>query len=802
MLYAEEAHFLLTFTIVKKRKESWFIDKISYTTDNSNCCTNIYLTISYNEISFLQTMRKMKLLLQLSLQLLFFHEIHAQSFSCPSSTKNPTVISATGSISLSVVPKDTLCTLTLKQIIGGEEALIPLARSYDNHDWETVAGPYPIKFSCSGSSCQSSTLPVIEGTDSFQLTTFKLSDRPITSADVAARFLEQASFGPTRESIAQWKDLPMAGLDHSFASWTYDQIYTVPMTSHRQYLRKRTHSRTEKVNQLGIPSHPCAAGSRWHTYAFTTRDSNMIADHILLGRHKMQVRHVTGDTYALYVDNVVRTEVQGAPVLWGNMPFSGTQEFCYNFLEEKVGGMVGFRSAGCLVLLGGNPRISFFSQDSVLPPLTISLTPQDFTDKFIPIPGSSSNEDFILTETLTEAMCDDIGPGDYPVYVNFGDGNFMAFDPRIQPMENTVENPLIDGGGQMKDLGAKCSNAPRTFLNAHGCQLSSHQHSCRHENEITEDREALLSQDKIRSLYTNLESYVYAVRGLRPVKSPCELGTTSRWERLGTASSCSVPSSPTHATLSNRIESFSTLENDLREITMLDETECDIASTTPSNSNQVKVIAQSSCWGLVHPNHLDVYDMTPWTTLHPGGADKITAFAESGSIFLDYPSHHDMTRWENNKSVFGPRLGVYNQNTNLRDFPDGYKFRPFALAIFGTYPVTSTNVLVCGSPNEVANDMNLVYEGNFQIEVGFWDAATTIEDKGYQRTTVWTKIAMHEEDQLRQRVAFALSHIFAIQPVNILTEYTHTEGFLSYYDIFVRHAFGSYFDVLKEVSYR
>ena len=69
-----------------------------------------------------------------------------------------------------------------------------------------------------------------------------------------------------------------------------------------------------------------------------------------------------------------------------------------------------------------------------------------------------------------------------------------------------------------------------------------------------------------------------------------------------------------------------------------------------------------------------------------------------------------------------------------------------------------------------------------------------------QRQTVWTEVALNAPDQLRQRVAWALSQILAISPGSIDTGFS-TEVFMNYYDIFVRHAFGNYRDILKEVAY-
>ena len=68
------------------------------------------------------------------------------------------------------------------------------------------------------------------------------------------------------------------------------------------------------------------------------------------------------------------------------------------------------------------------------------------------------------------------------------------------------------------------------------------------------------------------------------------------------------------------------------------------------------------------------------------------------------------------------------------------------------------------------------------------------------KTAVWSMQALYAEDQLRQRTAWALSQIFVMAVVG--GNYAgHTEMWLNYYDIFVRNAFGTYRDVLREVDY-
>ena len=63
---------------------------------------------------------------------------------------------------------------------------------------------------------------------------------------------------------------------------------------------------------------------------------------------------------------------------------------------------------------------------------------------------------------------------------------------------------------------------------------------------------------------------------------------------------------------------------------------------------------------------------------------------------------------------------------------------------------------------------------------------------------VWWRHAIGADDQLRQRVAFALSQILVVSGANGLGE--HQAGLANYYDILVRHAFGNYRDLLEAVT--
>jgi len=61
--------------------------------------------------------------------------------------------------------------------------------------------------------------------------------------------------------------------------------------------------------------------------------------------------------------------------------------------------------------------------------------------------------------------------------------------------------------------------------------------------------------------------------------------------------------------------------------------------------------------------------------------------------------------------------------------------------------------------------------------------------------------AISAEDQLRQRMAFALSQIFVISDFNENQLFDHPGAVSSFQDLLIKHAFGNYRDVLEAVTY-
>ena len=66
------------------------------------------------------------------------------------------------------------------------------------------------------------------------------------------------------------------------------------------------------------------------------------------------------------------------------------------------------------------------------------------------------------------------------------------------------------------------------------------------------------------------------------------------------------------------------------------------------------------------------------------------------------------------------------------------------------------------------------------------------------RVDIWFRNELHGEDQLRQRVAFALSEIFVVSQLGALNGRPYSTT--SYYDLLVEKAFGNYRDLIEDVT--
>ena len=235
----------------------------------------------------------------------------------------------------------------------------------------------------------------------------------------------------------------------------------------------------------------------------------------------------------------------------------------------------------------------------------------------------------------------------------------------------------------------------------------------------------------------------------------------------------------------------------------------------PSSAFSVgpKVLVDGECWQHVHDNEYDVHDYSTWAPLHNGNTASFTPikrFADQGSVFAPFPASHTMYRWTT--AAGGPvkRLGTFGSTVDFADLPD--EVQTFAMAQeFGAVATASNNVAteVCGSPNEVANDPVLDHRYTFYMSETEYADDSLHRDyaQAYQgggKSMVHMSAALNARDQLRQRVAWALSQIYVIGESGlrlIANKPSKGEMWHHYYDIFVRHAFGNLRDVIREVSY-
>lgn len=187
-----------------------------------------------------------------------------------------------------------LCTLT---VITPGSYLKPVWRSYDGRDWEASAGDYSTTPApdCLSGICNITLPPLLNGSH-YQLTSFNMPS--YSRKDEIARFLEQATFGQTLTDIASFGNT--SDLQLAFAEWIKTQQATVPLTSHREYYRRRMNARYEYASIVGAVSHPCQKGTRYRRYLFAFKDYG-----------KVVTLQTVGNFTNVIMDGFVRTVVTG-----------------------------------------------------------------------------------------------------------------------------------------------------------------------------------------------------------------------------------------------------------------------------------------------------------------------------------------------------------------------------------------------------------------------------------------------------------------------------------------------------------
>jgi cullin-associated NEDD8-dissociated protein 1 len=361
------------------------------------------------------------------------------------------------------------------------------------------------------------------------------------------------------------------------------------------------------------------------------------------------------------------------------------------------------------------------------------------------------------------------------------------------------------------------------------CYLTTDPDACSSSSDSTVSW--VLDDSNNERLFDATEHYIYTVSGLRPddMPSPCTKGYTHRWIKISDdVSSCDSAGvdEDTRNTLENWLDDYGQSRNDYIVDVNLKSTSDSSVCNTP-NTKGMTLIYDGGCFKHSHPDEWSVYDFTYWTlpNTHPGNAgaseNPIKKWIDN-NFRLEYPSWHPMSRWENEKGKFD-YLGRFGDDISFRSLPGNLRL-PAVLNEFGDGNNQDKSVVVCGSPGEVKNDKtkgNIFqfsggeavsdYVLHYLLRYSFTSSSLisyTVEQSNIksspqlavQKSNAWMMIALQKPDQLRQRVAWALSQILVITP-NQITAVEQSEIYLNYYDIFVRHAFSSYKFILKEVAY-
>jgi uncharacterized protein (DUF1501 family)/uncharacterized protein (DUF1800 family) len=149
-----------------------------------------------------------------------------------------------------------------------------------------------------------------------------------------------------------------------------------------------------------------------------------------------------------------------------------------------------------------------------------------------------------------------------------------------------------------------------------------------------------------------------------------------------------------------------------------------------------------------------------------------------------------------------PWVGRYGDQIDFQDLSVELQTEEVATIVGALRAVNDTDVIACGSPAETESIPEL--GSHYQVStMDWWEALDTLETpaplfRDYK--FVLENVAIKADDQLRQRVAWSLSNFIVISDRDFDAGH-FSDGWTGFYDIFVRHAFGNYLDILRDVSY-
>jgi len=275
----------------------------------------------------------------------------------------------------------------------------------------------------------------------------------------------------------------------------------------------------------------------------------------------------------------------------------------------------------------------------------------------------------------------------------------------------------------------------------------------------------------------------------------------------------------------------------------VDKSACDACVATNTTVGAIVDDRNGSCWRQVHPLERTTWDFgylsmaygptdpmpNPFVAVGANGSayirlqdalhtanSNIHGFAKA-IVYLEAGDRRFVTKTGSDPEAYlqgSMWVGVLGDETDFSALPSISQSASVAVALGAVREAATADdrPVVCGSPGEVAAVPELgnhfLYQSllNSWVQWGRADLYRPYWTHGViapSKLAAFTSVVLSAPDQLRQRVAWALSQQFVISADNGdldgNTIHIH-DIWLSYYDIFVRNAFGSFRDVFKEVS--
>ena len=633
-----------------------------------------------------------------------------------------------------------------------------------------------------------------------------------------AQFLIQSTFGPTLASLKA-----LSEMSKSFQQWIDEQIM-LPVESHREYWRKRTNPYVSSADiddgeVIGAPRSRCDPGSRWIGFTFERRD---IGKAVKVSNSK------------IFVNEVHRTDIDPAfdgnglaspqacsnnpPEYWQSRGYTcdtidqdsfswqcrdeswreqeSCQQRCFDLGHGYPGddcstGWVGVVFNGFLCNVKAD-AVGAWVELSTSSDCTVGLKAMSNPHVWRANPTAEMTQSLnfkvfhlsVLHLAASPPQCNlgTVVRSDVEI-----PGRYYMLQSRLELVENTIQKPASSGSW----AGGTCPAVSKTFLNEGSCKLLP---GCLPLGLV--QVEVVLNPAAFEKFFSVSGRYVYAITGLRTSSGPCN--RRSRWKKLDCSTeSCSASSLSADDQQAIQSElAGASAQGWLRDV--------DISCSSNVAAQRVVEVGNDH-FQHVHLDEFNTYDFTDWVSSHPGGPDKITQWTSQGYL-LQYPSWHGMDRWDEGLApgVLRPNLvGKFRESISFQSLPQPLQTQDLMDAFASGVADSQEFSTVCGSPGEVANDaflghqLSITHGGDYDWHFDM-DYHSRWGTDRLARASVWTMHALYAQDQLRQRMAWALSQVLVLAVNGFEGQ---TEMWLNYYDIFVRNAFGSFRDVLREVTY-